>query len=94
MGQKQTHHLLLEYPNLSQETVIPRKRLEQQKNKQSPALNPPQQNYTTMKTLDASSIIRFLLQVDDRRNLLTDSILLWQKSQGETATKLSPQAQS
>ena len=59
VGQKQRHHLSIQYPSLSQELIIPRKRLEQQENKRDPALNPPQQYSTTMKTLDVSSIKTF-----------------------------------
>ena len=55
--------------------LIPRKRLKQQKNKQDPAPNLPQQSFTTMKPLGASSIIKFpfLTQVDVERNISSDS---------------------
>ena len=44
----------------SREIIIARKRLEQQKNKQERALNPPPHNSVTMKTLGVSSITKFL----------------------------------
>ena len=68
------------------------KRLEQRKNKQDLALNPPPQNAATIKNQGFSSIIEFLAQVETRRNLSPDKIFLWQNSQEETATKMSPRA--
>ena len=58
--------------------LIPRKRLKQQKNKQDPAPNPPQQSFTTMKPLGASTIIKFafLTRVDVQRNISSDKSLL------------------
>ena len=42
--------------------------------KQDPAHNPPQQNFTTIKPLGASTIFKFLAQVDVRRNISPDKI--------------------
>ena len=75
VGQKQRHHLSIQYPSLSRNLLSHEKRLKQQKNKQDPALNPLHQYSTMMKTLGVSSIIKFLAQVDIWRNCSPDFVM-------------------
>ena len=86
-NQKPWHRKLLLWWDKSKDTIcppnflislrsfIPRKRLEQQKNKQDPALNPPQQYSTMVNTLRVSSTIKVLAQVDIQRNISPDFVM-------------------
>lgn len=69
MYQEQRHHLPIQHPNIPQEIIIPRKRLEHQKNKQDPVLNLPEQNSAMMKPLDPLSTIKVFPLVDIWRNI-------------------------
>ena len=93
VDQKQRRHLPLQYPNLPQEIIVSRKKLENQEHKEDPALNPPQESSTMMKPLGALSIFKAFARVDIWRNTyFTWLDFVVTKSQEKAATKLSPEA--